>query len=182
MANSNLNDNSDTNSCFNETEYENRPNNQLGLEDSDEEIKERDQDKVEPVVEEERKDKVEKNTQEDLIIVESIIIDDKGREIVKEQTMVEPIGDLNQFMKVLLQQINVKMDATNKKIDADTLLDAMLTLMKQCPIAVNSTKCNAVTRTATKFYQMGLHSPSSSPNVNTRAHMPHHPHSNTPSH
>ncbi|CAG2053398.1 unnamed protein product [Timema podura] len=121
---------------------------------------------------------------------------------------------------------------TSAKNQSNTLLDAMLTLMKQCPssilspkaykepfnpwllqVAVNSTKekpppvhpteirisispssavglnttsalanyatkagaskfllnCNAVTRTATKFYQMGLHSPSSSPNVNTRA-------------
>ncbi|CAG2058247.1 unnamed protein product [Timema podura] len=32
----------DTNSYFDETEYENRPNNQLGLEDSDEETRERD--------------------------------------------------------------------------------------------------------------------------------------------
>nr|CAD7571951.1 unnamed protein product [Timema californicum] len=57
IVDSNPKGDSDANGCFDETEYENRSNNLLGLEDSDEEIRERDQDRVEPVVKEERKDK-----------------------------------------------------------------------------------------------------------------------------
>nr|CAD7454186.1 unnamed protein product [Timema tahoe] len=118
MADSSLNDNSDTNSSVDETEYENGPHNQLVLEQSDEEIREREQHNVESITEGERKEEVDKDTRGNLIDIESVIVDEKGREIVKEQTIVESVGDFNQFMKVILQQMNAEVGDVKASVAA----------------------------------------------------------------